>query len=41
MNKIVGATIGTIAIASALIWCYLDYTDTEYLCGNCGKQYKP
>ena len=41
MNKIISATVATVAIASTLIWGYLEYTGTEYLCGNCGKQYKP
>ena len=41
MNKFLGATIGAITIAGALILCYLDYTDTEYICDKCNKLYKP
>ena len=41
MNKIVGATIGAVTIAGALIWGYLEYTGTEYICDKCGQQYKP
>ena len=41
MNKIVGTTIATAAIAGALIWSYLDYSSTEYVCDKCNTQYKP
>lgn len=41
MNKVVGATIATVAVAGALIITYLDYSTCEYLCGNCGQIYKP
>lgn len=41
MNKIIGATIGTALIAGTLIWGYLEYNNTEYVCDKCHTQYKP
>lgn len=41
MNKIIGATVATVAVASLMVWTYLEYTGTEYICNKCGQQYKP
>lgn len=41
MNKIIGATVATVAVASLMVWTYLEYTGTEYVCNKCGQQYKP
>ena len=44
MNKIIGATvatIATIAIAGTLAIGYLDYNTSKYICDNCRKSYKP
>lgn len=41
MNKIIGITAATVTIAGLLIWTYLEYTGTEYICDKCGQQYKP
>ena len=36
MNKIIGATAVTVTVAGLLIWSYLEYADTEYICDKCG-----
>jgi hypothetical protein len=41
MNKIIGVTVATVAVASLMVWTYLEYTGTEYVCNKCGQQYKP
>ena len=41
MNKIIGATVATVAVAGLMVWTYLEYTGTEYICNKCGQQYKP
>jgi DNA-directed RNA polymerase subunit RPC12/RpoP len=41
MNKIIGATVATVAIAGLMVWTYLEYTGTEYICNKCGQQYTP
>ena len=41
MNKIIGATVVTVTVAGLLIWSYLEYAGTEYICDKCGQQYKP
>jgi DNA-directed RNA polymerase subunit RPC12/RpoP len=41
MNKIIGATVVTVAVASLMVWTYLEYTGTEYICNKCDQQYKP
>ena len=41
MNKIIGVTAATAIAAGLMIWTYLEYTSTEYICNKCGQQYKP
>lgn len=41
MNKIVGATIATAAIAGALIAGYLDYEYCTWKCPKCDTVHKP
>lgn len=41
MNKIIGVTAVTAAVAGLMVWTYLEYTGTEYVCNKCGQQYKP
>lgn len=41
MSKIIGATVATITVAGLLVWSYLEYTGTEYVCDKCGQRYKP
>ena len=41
MNKMIGVTAATAIAAGLMIWTYLEYTGTEYICNKCGQQYKP
>ena len=41
MNKIIGVTAATAVAAGLIIWTYLEYTGTDYICNKCGQQYKP